>query len=124
MYLRLGTDDPVDRQLPIDHVRAIDRITTASRTAQTSVRSAYSPFFTKQLNGRYSPSVIQQALHMLRCFSGREQGGGRKILIERARVLGASNMLAVRVMCVLVHVEDIVVDGGEDIALGEAIAAT
>ena len=60
---------------------------------------------------------------MRRCLSGSVRADG-KVLIERASVLRASNMLAVYIRCVLVQVEDLIVNCCEDIALGEAIAAT
>ena len=64
---------------------------------------------------------------MLRCLSGSVLGrSDGKVLIERANVLKASNMRAVRIRVVRVQIEDLIVNCSDDIALEMegAIAAT
>lgn len=68
--------------------------------------------------------MVQQLLHMCRCLSGSVGVARGKVLIERAGILGASDMLAVHIRIVRVQVEDLVVNCREDMALGGAIAAT
>ena len=92
---------------------------------QAVLATSVSPVYTlhKTITVTSSPTVVQQVLHMRRRLSGRVRADG-KVLIERASVLGASNMRAVHIRCVLVQVEDLIVNCGEDIALGGAVAAT
>ena len=78
----------------------------------------------KKITVNSSPSVVQQVLHMRRCLSGSVRAADGKVLIEGASVLRASNMRAVHIRRVLVQGEDLVVNCREDIALGEAIAAS
>ena len=67
--------------------------------------------------------MIPQVRHIRHCPSSRVIARDGQVLIEGARVLDASNMLAARVWGVLVHVENLVVDGCEEVSLGGAVAA-
>ena len=99
--------DPVDRQLPVTHVMTINRITTAS-IASHKRQLCVHPSQTIPVTS--SPSVIHQVKQMVRYLSGIVHSVVRKVLIERASVLEARNMLAVLKKCILGELEDAIVN--------------